>query len=131
MAFGNVTSLGHNLIGDGQGADGFTDGQNGDIVGVAVTDIFVTDTDGNPLLADNGGPTQTMALSPYSPAINAGSNDLIAIDPATGLPYTTDQRGSDRIVFSVVDIGAFESNFETPSLVVTTADDGDADRLHR
>jgi CSLREA domain-containing protein len=81
---------------------------------------------GDPMLGpldDNGGPTQTMALLPGSPAINAGSNALIAIDPATGQPYTTDQRGFDRVAFGVVDIGAYESDFETPSLVVTTTDD--------
>lgn len=53
-------------------------------------------------LADNGGPTQTMALAPTSPAINAGDNPL-------GL--TTDQRGAGflRVSGSAPDIGAFES----------------------
>ncbi len=66
----------------------------------------------DPLLAplgNYGGPTQTMALLPGSPAIDAGSNALIAIDPSTGLPFTTDQRGQPRIVNGTVDIGAFES----------------------
>ncbi len=61
---------------------------------------------GNPLLApldDYGGPTQTMALLPGSPAIDAGSNALIP----TGI--TTDQRGEPRIVNGTVDIGAVES----------------------
>jgi mucin-19 len=65
---------------------------------------------GNPLLgplADNGGPTQTMALLPGSPAIDAGSNAL-AVD-ANGNPLTTDQRGLPRVVGTAVDIGAFES----------------------
>ena len=56
---------------------------------------------GNPLLAplgDYGGPTQTMALLPGSPAIDAGTS--------TGAP-TTDQRGLGRV--GGVDIGAFES----------------------
>jgi hypothetical protein len=63
-----------------------------------------------PLLAplgNYGGPTQTMALLPGSPAIDAGSKDL-AVDPA-GNTLTTDQRGFDRIVGIAVDIGAFES----------------------
>ncbi len=122
--FGSVTSLGHNLIGDGQGADGFTDGENGDIVGVAVTDIFVTDTNGNPLLADNGGATQTIALLPGSPAIDAGSNDLIP--PGV----TTDQRLLRlRIVGGVVDIGRLQRRTpKHPSLkLVTTAADGGVD----
>jgi uncharacterized repeat protein (TIGR01451 family) len=56
---------------------------------------------GNALLAalgNYGGPTQTMALLPGSPALNAGT--------ATGAP-TTDQRGISRV--GAVDIGAFES----------------------
>ena len=54
-------------------------------------------------LADNGGPTQTHALLPGSPAIDAGSNDL-----AAGL--TTDQRGNGftRIDAGTVDVGSFE-----------------------
>ena len=50
-------------------------------------------------LADNGGPTLTMALLPGSPAIDAGS--------AVGAP-ATDQRGIPRPQGAGVDIGAFE-----------------------
>jgi hypothetical protein len=88
---GKVTSNGFNLIGNTSGASGFV-----------ATDLL----NQNPLLGalqDNGGPTQTMALLPGSPAIDAGSNALI---PAG---VTTDQRGFARIVDDVVDIGAFES----------------------
>jgi hypothetical protein len=53
-------------------------------------------------LADNGGPTMTIAPLPGSPAINAGDNALIP----TGV--TTDQRGFPRISNGVVDIGAVE-----------------------
>jgi len=49
-------------------------------------------------LGNYGGPTQTMALLPGSPAINAGTS--------TGAP-ATDQRGVSRL--GAVDIGAFES----------------------
>ncbi|MBS1878110.1 MAG: CSLREA domain-containing protein [Actinobacteria bacterium] len=55
----------------------------------------------NPLLgplADNGGPTATMALSPSSPAIDAGD--------ASCPP--TDQRGVPRPQGAGCDIGAFE-----------------------
>jgi hypothetical protein len=60
---------------------------------------------GNPLLGplqDNGGPTQTMALLPGSPAVDAGDN--------TNAPQF-DQRGKgfDRIVGGNIDIGAFEA----------------------
>src|SRR5262249_19126698 len=59
-------------------------------------------------LANNGGPTQTMALLPASPAIDAGSNLLIP----SGV--TTDQSGASRSVNGTVDIGAFE--FTGPQL---------------
>ncbi len=60
-------------------------------------------------LAYNGGPTETIALLPGSPAIGAGGVAL-AIDPATGQPLSTDQRGSRfvRVLDGKVDIGAFE-----------------------
>lgn len=92
---GPVTSLGYNLIGDQSGGSGFV---ASDLLGV------------KPLLAplgNYGGPTQTMALLPGSPAINAGSNAL-AVD-ASGSPLATDQRGLNRYAQGTVDIGAFES----------------------
>jgi hypothetical protein len=61
-------------------------------------------------LADNGGPNQTHALAPGSPAIDAGSN-------SAGL--TSDQRGSPftRIAGAGPDIGAFESQPVPPASV--------------
>ena len=53
-------------------------------------------------LADNGGPTQTMAIAPTSPALDAGSNP-------DGLAF--DQRGSPfarEVPSGQSDIGAFE-----------------------
>ena len=90
----------YNLIGTG-GSGGLVNGINGNQVGVADPGLGP--------LADNGGPTQTIALLPGSPAIDAGSNAL-AVDPTTGQPLTTDQRGPGflRIVNGTVDIGAFE-----------------------
>jgi hypothetical protein len=87
---GNLDSLGHNLIGNTQGGSGFDP-----------TDLLNV----NPMLGplqDNGGPTQTMALLPGSPAVDAGDN--------TDAP-NWDQRGAgfDRIVGDVIDIGAFEA----------------------
>ena len=62
------------------------------------------DDPGVDALADNGGPTQTMALRADSLAVDAGSNALIP----GGVQY--DQRGPGhlRIVSGTVDIGAFE-----------------------
>ncbi len=92
--YGPVTSLGYNLIGNSTGGSSF-----------AATDLVNV----NPLLGplqNNGGPTETMALLPGSPAIDAG-NVALAVD-ANGNPLTTDQRGVQRDVFGGVDIGAFE-----------------------
>jgi hypothetical protein len=87
----------YNLIGDGTGMTGLSNGVHGNQVGNAFDLI-------DPLLGplkDNGGPTFTMALLPGSPAIDAGSN-----------AYATDwdQRGPGypRIVNGTIDIGAFE-----------------------
>jgi hypothetical protein len=86
-----------NLIGDGTGMTGLTNGVNGNLVGSADMPI-------DPLLGplqDNGGPTLTHALLAGSPAIDAGNN-----------AYATDfdQRGPGfpRIVNGIIDIGAFE-----------------------
>lgn len=63
-----------------------------------------SDAPGLAALANNNGPTQTMALLAGSPAIDAGNNALISTS------ITTDQRGAgyERIVNGTVDIGAFE-----------------------
>ncbi len=111
---GSFTSPGGNLIGKVGAATGFTGPS--DQVGTVASPI-------NPLLgvlANNGGPTLTMALQIGSPAINAGNNSL-----AGGL--ATDQRGyGPRINNGTVDIGAIETGalpLETPSLIVTTTND--------
>ena len=95
-----VTSLGNNLIGKTDGSSGWI---GSDLTGTVATPL-------NPLLdpnglANNGGPTQTIALLPGSPAINAGTS--------SGVP-SADQRGSGRV--NQVDIGAFESQGFTLSV---------------
>ena len=98
--YGQVQPTGaYNLIGDGSG-----------LPPLATSNLIGTTA--NPLnsllgpLANNGGSTQTMALLPGSPAIDAGSNAL-AVD-ANGNSLTTDQRGTGfpRILGHSVDIGA-------------------------
>jgi hypothetical protein len=100
----------YNLIGTG-GSAGLLNAVNGNEVGVANPGLA-------PGLADNGGPTETIALLAGSPAIDAGSNAL-AVDPTTGQPLEYDQRGPGfpRIANGTVDISAFES----PSLAVSLA----------
>jgi CSLREA domain-containing protein len=56
-------------------------------------------------LGDYGGPTQTIALLPGSPAIGKG---IIADYPGTSTPITTDQRGK-KLDSPSPDIGAFQS----------------------
>jgi len=119
--FGSFTSPGHNLIGKSDGSSGF--GGNGDQVGTIASPR-------NPMLdplANNGGPTQTHALLPVSPAIDAG-DDCVAEATHCGdsnIPQlTTDQRGagfprkidSNGDSTATVDIGAFEA----PTVVTHT-----------
>ncbi|MGB3642043.1 MAG: lamin tail domain-containing protein, partial [Rivularia sp. (in: cyanobacteria)] len=110
---GKNNSGGNNLMGNGEGVSGFTDGNNGDQVGTKATPI---DPSLN-ALADNGGATQTHALKEGSRAIDAGDNSKIAEDKADldkdgktteAIPF--EQRGEDfkRIVGDAVDIGAVE-----------------------
>jgi hypothetical protein len=111
-AGGVSSSSACNLIGTG-GSGGLVDGVNGNQVGVAHPGL-------DSGLADNGGPTQTIALLSGSHAIDRGSNAL-AVDPATGHSLNTDQRGAGfaRIVGDAVDVGAFEVQ-STDSLVIVT-----------
>lgn len=73
-------------------------------------DTCSPDYSGDPMLgplADNGGPVQTQALLPGSPAI-----DVIPVGECT---VSTDQRGRSRPLGAACDIGAFElQTDETP-----------------
>ena len=71
------------MIGTG-GSGGLADGVDGNIVLTSLTEL------GLAALGNFGGPTQTMALLPGSPALGAG---VIADYPGTSTPITTDQRG--------------------------------------
>ena len=103
-AFGaSFTSQGHNLIGDGTGSNGFTNGVNGDIVGTSANPI---DPKLGPL-QNNGGPTKTHALLAGSPAIDHGDNANLPPADQRGIGFARKKDGNgDGIV--VVDIGAFE-----------------------
>jgi probable HAF family extracellular repeat protein/parallel beta-helix repeat protein len=109
-ADGTFDSQGHNLIGNVTSGSGY-----------APTDLV--GSSGNRLdpklgpLQDNGGPTQTMALLPGSPAIAAGD--------ATGA-RAWDQRGPGyaRTVSGTIDIGAYEVQTTQVFPVTSTADAG-------
>ena len=88
---------GHNLIQDAANSCGLSNGVNGNIVGV------------DPRLgpsANNGGPTQTIALLSGSPAIDAGDPQVCAKPPVNG----ADQRGYVRpgTGHATCSIGAYE-----------------------
>lgn len=90
---GTVTSGGHNLIGSLVGTTGIAPGVGGDIVNP--TPVLAP-------LTSYGGTTQTVALLPGSPAIDAGGSTC---PPGVA----TDQRGIARSANGACDIGAFES----------------------
>ena len=105
-----------NLIGDGTGMTGITNGVNSNQVGSSGSPI---DAVLGPL-ANNGGPTQTHLLLPTSPAVNAGSNANLPVDTFdldgdanTAEPLPVDQRGLGfpRQVGAAVDIGSLEANY--------------------
>jgi len=98
----DVTSKGYNIESPGNTC-GFDQG----------TDQVVPDPMLGPL-QDNGGPTETHALLPGSPAINQ-----IPVEDcldAEGAPLTTDQRGEPRPETggTMCDVGAFERQTDDP-----------------
>jgi hypothetical protein len=99
---------GYNLVGDGTGLSGISDGVNHNQIGTSANPI---DARLSPL-GYYGGPTLTYALLPGSPARDAGDAAV------TG----ADQRGQPRFSGSS-DIGAFQTQPE-PFLVTTLLDPG-------
>ena len=69
---GSTTSIINTIISGNSGGDFSGSVANittSNLIGGAVTQILATDANGEPLLANNGGPTQTIALVAGSPAI--------------------------------------------------------------
>jgi len=88
--------VGYSVIGDGPTAAGFT--PDAATVGALGSNANIS------VLADNGGPTQTHALNPGSPALDFipdGTNGC-------GTTLATDQRGEVRPFGSGCDAGSFE-----------------------
>ncbi|MBL9171519.1 MAG: hypothetical protein JNN07_27550 [Verrucomicrobiales bacterium] len=83
---GVISSLGSNLVESTNGNHGWS-----------VTDLLLVDPKLGPL-QHNGGPTESHALLPGSPAIDAADAE----------PLSVDQRGFDRPIAARGDIGAYE-----------------------
>jgi fibronectin-binding autotransporter adhesin len=113
----NVSSF--NLIDDSASSGGLNFGQNGNIVGVTAG----LSTAG---LADNGGPTDTIALVTPSPGITGSAALNAGAASITGVTVPQfDQRGVYRTPdhATVIDIGAYEAS-SSAYLVTTAADSG-------
>ena len=106
---GFVNTASNNVVADGPSGGAIPNGVNGNIVGSNAEITIPLARILNPTLASNGGPTQTHALVPLSPARDAGATSTL----------TTDQRGSAFI--NIPDIGAFEYQ-PTNSPIVLTGD---------
>ena len=106
----NLTGSFNNLIGIATAGTNLT-GQNGfqgnqiGIVAAPINPFFILSNSANPTV---------LGLQPNSPAINTGDNSFTI---AAGL--TTDINGLNRIVDSVVDIGADE--FQQPTAITVTS----------
>jgi hypothetical protein len=113
-----INFAGFNLIGDGTGSSGVVNGTNGNQVGSPANPI-------DPMLGklqNNGGPAigvssattplTTLALLAGSPAIDKGDNSFLSL--------TTDERGFNRVVNNVIDVGAYEYQ-PPPTLTVVTS----------
>ena len=100
-----VTSQGHNLFGE---ITGCTIAMAGGDQTIGTADPLVAP------LADNGGLTQTSALQPGSPAIDAGSPAV----PGSATPActTSDQRGVGRPQGPACDIGAYEYRYRVVTI---------------
>jgi hypothetical protein len=109
-----VTDGGHNID------DGTTCGFTGTgCVTTTGTSFCNTNPDLDPAgLADNGGPTETIALSGGSPAIDHGDPSVCAAPPVNGV----DQRGIVRPEppGGICDIGAFEVGATGTTTTTTT-----------
>ncbi len=128
----------NNIIGDQATSGGLFHGINGNQIGDAggVGTTLVTDTLIDPLLLNNGGPTETHALLRGSIGEDTGDNNRAAFAGINGIPdiladgdieFPNDQRGADpfrRIWEDLVDVGAYEIQ---PLIVDLELDESDGD----
>jgi len=126
---GSPFSAQNSLIGDMASATlaGIVNGVDGNIAGVAASSIFVTQG-GRPDLTDNGGPTQTVALAPNSPAIGQGGA-MGYVTNAKGAVLTVDNStfisvgdwlkiGSDIVLVSAVNDKSSTVTISAPAIPI-------------
>ena len=108
-----LASDGYNLYGQNGNAGGFVPNNTPAAADIPLNGNISTVL--NTTLANNGGPTETLALVSGSPAIAAGGAN-------TG-GYEIDQRGMARALSGQISIGAYEYNSPgNPFVVTSTAD---------
>jgi predicted outer membrane repeat protein len=109
---GTTTNGGYNIADDATCVFGSSTAVNGDTIGDNVTDanLNLDTTDG---LANNGGPTETIALDSPSFAIEA--------IPIGDCPATDQRRAPRPALDSACDIGAFEFGGVVPATPTPTA----------
>lgn len=112
----------NSLLGHSSDAGGcsLSNAINSLIPSTSLSAIVAVDRNGHPLLANNGGNIETIALVSGSPALNIGDNsfligesglgDDLDEDGAVDDPIDVDQRGTgfERIGQGLVDAGAYE-----------------------
>ncbi|MBN1912486.1 MAG: hypothetical protein JW818_22380 [Pirellulales bacterium] len=104
----------YNLIGASSGQSVLVDGVDGNQVGTIASPI-------DPMLSEWGVPL------PGSPAINAGSN-VLAVD-TEGESLLVDRKGRQRVLYEIVDIGAYEFGLPGDASQDYQVDDADAQIL--
>ncbi|MCW5737537.1 MAG: hypothetical protein KIS73_25665 [Enhydrobacter sp.] len=116
---------GVNVVGVGAGAALGDNLVHASTLGDLFANVGINTTTGvlSGLLADNGGPLQTIAIRPGGVAQDAGDDNVQPPDliDVTIPPFPLDERGLPRVVGAHIDIGAVES--AEPLLVTTVQDE--------
>ncbi|MEM9059090.1 MAG: choice-of-anchor Q domain-containing protein [Pseudomonadota bacterium] len=132
---GSATFSGQNIV--GEDATAFDATVSANVSNAPAANVFAATFDDNGVdvgvLADNGGPVQTVALLAGGSAVDVGDATLldesvinIDLNGDGDLldTVTSDATGANRVQGAGVDLGAFETTFvEAASLVVTTTAD--------
>lgn len=117
---GSTVTASCTLIGDANSAGGIADGSNGNIVGRAIGTIFVTNAQGTPILANNGGPTNTIGLLAGGPAIGVGGSLTVLATSMTASGSPTTIAIANSVLVAVGDLLRIDNEL----VMVTSVIDG-------